>query len=192
MKLLTSLLTGWFLIFAGATSLHAHTEGATSVHEISSQSAPAAKIEVVRDPTGGFNVRVITTNFLWKPESASMTYVPGEGHAHVYFDGVKIMRIYNEWFHLNLFQFANKPGEQLLTVELVGNDHAPFTSKGLPMGDQQLVSVLSSDLAPKDNNQLRDIGFVLIGAAFAIGVTAALFVITRRRNLKNDAFAKGR
>lgn len=192
MKLLTSLLTGWIMLFASAASLHAHTEGATSVHEISAESAPTAKLEVQRDPTGGFNVRVVTINHLWKPENASMAYVPGQGHAHVYFDGVKIMRIYNEWFHLNLFQFANKPGEQLLTVELVANDHAPYTSKGLPIGAEQLVNVLSSDLAPRDNNPLREIGLILIGAALAIGVFTALFLISRRRNLKNDAFAKGR
>jgi hypothetical protein len=184
MKLLTSLLTGWLLLFASAASVHAHTEGATLVHEISAQSAPTAKLEVQRDPTGGFNVRVLTTNHLWKPESASMAYVAGQGHAHVYFDGVKIMRIYNEWFHLNLFQFANKPGEQLLTVELVANDHAPYTSKGLPIGAEQLVNVLSSDLAPKENNRLRDIGLFMTGAALSMGGTTALFLISRRKKPK--------
>jgi hypothetical protein len=182
MKLIATLFTGWILIFSSSAPLSAHSEGATSVHEVSAQSAPTAKLEVQRDPTGGFNVRVVTTNYLWKPESASMAYVPGQGHAHVYFDGVKIMRIYNEWFHLNLFQFAKKPGEQLLTVELVANDHAPYTTNGLPIGAEQLVNVLSSDLAPKEDNRLREVGLVLIGAVLAIGVVITLLATKRRKN----------
>jgi hypothetical protein len=31
---------------------------------------------------GGFNVQVVTENFVWRPELASMQHVSGEGHAH--------------------------------------------------------------------------------------------------------------
>ena len=105
----------------------ANDHGATKIHEVQMGEAPTISLDVKKDPTGGFNVQVITTNFLWTPEKASDKHVEGQGHAHVYLASQKIIRLYNNWFHLNTFQFAAISGEQLLRVELVGNDHAPIT-----------------------------------------------------------------
>ena len=112
MKLLVTILTGSMLAVATAIPSQAQTNGAISVHEIAQEVAPQATLVIQKDPTGGFNVQVKTTNFLWRPELASMQHVSGEGHAHVYLDGRKIMRIYNEWFHLNTYQFSTKPSIQ--------------------------------------------------------------------------------
>ena len=106
MKLMATIVTGWVLAVATVIPSQAQTNGAISVHEIAQEAAPQATLKLQKDPTGGFNVHVVTTNFMWRPEMASMQHVPGEGHAHVYLDGRKIMRIYNEWFHLNTFQFS--------------------------------------------------------------------------------------
>jgi len=171
MKLMATILTGWILAFSIITPAHAHTDGATSVHEIEQEASPKAVLEVKKDPTGGFNVHVVTTNFVWRPEMASMQHVPGEGHAHVYLDGRKIMRIYNEWFHLNTFQFATKAGEQLLSIEFVGNDHAPYTIQGLPVGSEQIVDVLSDEIQPSSReNKLVPIGLISLLAILAAGL----------------------
>jgi len=192
MKLFTFLLMGSILILTSTDSLHAHTEGATSVHEISAQGAPTVKLDVKRDLTGGYNVRVVTTDFLWKPESASMGYVFGQGHAHVYFDGVKIMRIYNEWFHLNLFQFAKRSGTQLLSVELVGNDHAPYTFEGVPIGSEQLITVLESDLAPTNNERGRNYLAFIGGGFLVFGFAVTILALRLRRNRAKPAAQEGR
>ena len=163
MKIVTTFVTGLTLTFSILTPLHAHTSGATSVHEIMQVASPQATLEIQKDPTGGFNVRVVTTNFTWRPEMASMQHVPREGHAHVYFDGRKIMRIYNEWFHLNTYQFSTKPGEQLLSIEFVGNDHAPYTIQGLPVGVEQIVDVPSDEIQPaSEDNKTLLIGLILL------------------------------
>ena len=146
MKPIAIIVTGWMLAMATIIPSHAHTSGVTTVHEITQEAAPKGTLDVQKDPTGGFNVQVVTTNFVWRPEMASMKHVPGEGHAHVYLDGRKIMRIYNEWFHLNTFQFSTRSGEQLLIIEFVGNDHAPYTLQGLPVGAQQIVDVPSDEI----------------------------------------------
>jgi len=148
MKRLSIVLTVLIFSFSGNTLLYAHSNGATSIHEISKAAAPTVSLEITKDPTGGFNVHVDTTNFIWRPEMASMKHVPGEGHAHVFLDGRKIMRIYNDWFHLNTYQFATRAGEQLLSVEFVGNDHAPYTIEGSPIGDQKLVDVAPDEIQP--------------------------------------------
>ena len=177
MKLMATIVTGWILAVATIIPSQAQSNGAISVHEITQETAPKATLDVQKDPTGGFNVQVVTTNFVWRPEMASMQHVPGEGHAHVYLDGRKIMRIYNEWFHLNTYQFSTKPGEQLLSIEFVGNDHAPYTIQGLPVGAEQIVDVPSDEIQPnsRDNNTL------LFGLIFlvVIGTGGLLFGLRR-------------
>jgi len=177
MKLLATIMTGWILIFSSITPVYAQSNGAISVHEIGQEAAPKARLEIQKDPTGGFNVHVVTSNFLWRPEMASMQYEPGEGHAHVYLDGRKIMRIYNEWFHLNTYQFSTKPGEQLLSIEFVGNDHSPYTIQGLPIGAEQIVDVPSDEIQPGS----RDNNVVLAGLIFLLIIVVGGLLFRPRR-----------
>ena len=163
MKPMAAIVVGWILASSTILPTHAQANSAASVHEIVQEAAPQATLVIQKDPTGGFNVQVVTANFVWRPEMASMQHIPGEGHAHVYLDGRKIMRIYNEWFHLNTFQFSTKPGEQLLSIEFVGNDHAPYTIKGLPVGAQQLVDVPSDEIQPTiGDNSTKLFGLIFL------------------------------
>ena len=165
------ILTGWVLTVATIIPAEANTSGATTVHEIAQDAAPQVSLEIKKDPTGGFNVHVVTSNFVWRPEMASMQHVPGEGHAHIYLDGHKIMRIYNEWFHLNTYQFSTKPGEQLLSIEFVGNDHAPYTVQGLPVGVEQVVDVPSDEIQPASrNNNTVTYGLISLMLIFGGGL----------------------
>ena len=169
MKLLITFVSCWMIVVFGIVPSNAHTDGATSVHEIKQEFAPTATLDIQKDPTGGFNVQVITSNFVWRPEMASMKHVPGEGHAHVFLDGRKIMRIYNQWFHLNTYQFSTRAGEQLLSIEFVGNDHAPYTIAGLPVGTEQIVDVPGDEIQPASgNNNLALTGLIVL-LVFAIG-----------------------
>jgi hypothetical protein len=177
MKPMAAIVVGWILAFSIILPTPAQAYSAISVHEIEQEAAPKAVLEIKKDPTGGFNVHVVTTNFIWRPEMASMQHVPGEGHAHVYLDGRKIMRIYNEWFHLNTFQFATKAGEQLLSIEFVGNDHAPYTIQGLPVGSEQIVDVLSDEIQPSS----RDNGLVRIGVIFLLVILVGGLLFRLRR-----------
>jgi hypothetical protein len=177
MKLMATIVTGWMLAAATTIPSQAQTNGAISVHEIAQEAAPRATLDIQKDPTGGFNVQVVTTNFVWRPEMASMEYVPGEGHAHVYLDGRKIMRIYNEWFHLNTYQFSMRSGEQLLSIEFVGNDHSPYTIQGVPVGAEQIVDVPRDEIQPaarNNNTWLYGLIFLLV-----IGLGGLLFRLRR-------------
>lgn len=177
MKPIAAIVTGWILAVSTVIPSNAHTSGVTTIHEIAQERAPQATLEVKKDPTGGFNVHVKTTNFVWRPEMASTQHVPGEGHAHVYLDGRKIMRIYSEWFHLNTFQFSIKSGEQLLSIEFVGNDHAPYTIQGLPAGTEQLVDVPGDEIQPIS----RENGLVPIGVIFLLAIVVGGLLFRLRR-----------
>ena len=176
MKLLIYLMTGWILFIASPAPLHAHSDGVLIIHEVEQDMAPKISLEVEKDPTGGFNVHVVTSNFRWSPEMASKRHVIGEGHAHVYLDGQKIMRIYNEWFHLNTYQFATRPGEQLFSVEFVGNDHAPYTIQGIPIGVEEIVNVPKDEIQPSQRKRSRTL--VLFTSLIFMGL-AGLFLWRR-------------
>jgi hypothetical protein len=171
------------LTLFGVSSAPAHTHGATSIHEISSSVAPSAKLLVTKDPTGGFNVQVQTSRFTWRPDMASMKHIEGEGHAHVYLDGRKIMRIYNNWFHLNTFQFATKSGEQLVSIELVGNDHAPYTTEGLPVGAEALVDVAADEIRPKRSEPWK---LIAVGATAVSLITLSLLALRISRRHRSQ------
>ena len=163
MKIRAIAITSFIVAFLNVTPLQAHTNGATSVHEISQEAAPRVNLEIKKDPTGGYNVHVVTNNFVWRPEMASMKHIPGEGHAHVFLDGRKIMRIYNEWFHLNKYHFSPRSGEQLLSIEFVGNDHAPYTIDGLPVGAEQIIDVPRDEIQPASkNDKIVQIGLIVV------------------------------
>lgn len=159
----------------------AHNHGAIKIHEVQKGEGPTISLDVKKDPTGGFNVQVVTTNFLWTPEKASKKHIEGQGHAHVYLAGQKIIRSYNNWFHLNTFQFATTSGEQLLRVELVGNDHAPITVNAEPISSELLVDVPADEIRPQGSNawKLGAIGSALI--SFVLGATL-LFKRFRRKS----------
>lgn len=149
----------------------AHDHGANKIHEVQKGDAPTISLDVKKDPTGGFNVQVITANFQWTPEKASETHIEGQGHAHVYLADQKIIRLYNNWFHLNTFQFATTPGEQLLRVELVGNDHAPITVNAQQISSELLVDVPVDEIRPQASDAWKQVS---IGTGAIALILAAL------------------
>jgi len=158
-----------FLFILNLDTASAHEHGANKIHEIQSAQAPTISLGVKKDPTGGFNVQVMTTNFTWTPESASEKHIEGQGHAHVYLANQKIIRLYNNWFHLNTFQFAETSGEQLLRVELVGNDHSPITVNAQQISSELLVDVPADEIRPQESNawKLLSIGTGAIALSLA-------------------------
>jgi len=57
---------------------------------------PTIAVEVDADPAGGINIHVTTTGFDVVPEAASTDHIDGEGHFHLWIDGEKVLRFYNE------------------------------------------------------------------------------------------------
>lgn len=92
-------------------------------------NAPTVAATVVKDPMSGWNLQIEVTNFRFTPQSASLTHVDGEGHAHAYVNGEKIARIYGNWLHIEHLP----EGDVTVEVELNSNDHRP-----LAVGDELL------------------------------------------------------
>ncbi len=106
------------LVIAGLVGLLATST--VSSHE-EDHEGPSFEVQVLRDPVEGWNV-LIATDMIFAPERVSTGHVEGEGHAHIYVDGVKVSRIYGMWHYLGDLE----PGEHEVRIELSQNDHAPL------------------------------------------------------------------
>ncbi|MDJ0958117.1 MAG: hypothetical protein QNI91_14715, partial [Arenicellales bacterium] len=82
------------------THTHADTHTHDSIDVSSDADIPSLSLEIAPDAVGGWNVRIRTSEFRFTPENVNKEHVSGEGHAHLYVDGVKKARLYGEWFHL--------------------------------------------------------------------------------------------
>lgn len=105
--------------------------------DVPAADAPGLSVMITPDPMAGYNLHVMTENFTFSPERASLANVTGEGHAHVYINGEKLGRLYNPWMHL-----AGLPkGEVEVMVTLNTNDHRPLAVNGTPVSALQMITV---------------------------------------------------
>jgi len=110
---------------------------ATTVSVAANENAPTLAIALHQDPMAGWNLEVITTNFRFAPEHASMDNVDGEGHAHVYINGEKLGRLYSSWMHIG----ALPKGEVTVTVSLNANNHSPLSVGDIPLSGSIILPV---------------------------------------------------
>lgn len=111
---------------------HGSQDGAGHDHDaLVEATGPTPRImaHVMRDPVSGWNLHLMVENFTFAPAAAGAKHVPGEGHAHVYANDVKIARLYGEWLHLDDLP----AGEVELHVTLNSNDHRTLGVDGIPV-----------------------------------------------------------
>lgn len=113
-----------------ATLMPSYAHSSMEPHDWDGKSKPSIELKVVKDEMSGFNVQIKTKGFKWAPQNASKAHRAGEGHAHIYVDGVKIGRVYGSWYHLATANLNLSNGTHIVKVDLNGNDHAPYMYKG--------------------------------------------------------------
>jgi len=120
-------------LIIGLVSVLGLTATSTVTGHGDEHEGPTFEVQVLRDPVAGWNI-LIVTDVRFAPENVSTGNVEGEGHAHVYVDGVKVSRIYGMWHYLNDLE----PGEHEIRIELSNNDHTPITT-----GDHVLEQIVT-------------------------------------------------
>lgn len=90
--------------------------------------APSVMIHPYKDSMGGWNVHIMTKNFIFSPQSAGKDDVMGEGHAHLFVNGKKTARVYGNWVHLSLGKGVSK-----VKVNLTTNSHKDYYFDGKPI-----------------------------------------------------------
>ena len=111
-------------------------------HEpIESEKDVSLKVGAVAEDEGGVNLFFLTRGWTWSPENVNNSHVPGEGHAHIYVDGVKVGRAYGPYHYLS----GLEPGERHIRVTLNSNDHSALTHEGRPVEASTTVAVSRHD-----------------------------------------------
>ena len=108
--------------------------------------APAGmsvSISLTPDTVDGLNLHIMPTGFAWSPQGAGSAHVDGEGHAHVYVDGVKYARAYGPWLHLA----GLEPGARQVRVTLNANNHGEYTIAGETVAAEASAEVAATGLA---------------------------------------------
>lgn len=98
-------------------------------------------INTLVDGNGGVIVEIPTDGWRWAPESVNGEPVAGEGHAHVYVDGVKVGRAYGPIQYVNPLE----PGSHQIRVTLNANDHSEMTVGGFPVEASEMILVPEHD-----------------------------------------------
>jgi hypothetical protein len=132
---------------------HQHDQGAT--REVTYTPIPTVTLDVAADPVSGWNVHAVPTGHRLAPEHASTDPIEGEGHMHLYVDGVKVARLYGEWFHLP----ALEPGDHEIRVELSANDHSALAVDSVIIDATTMVTETAGELVPMENmDDMQDTG----------------------------------
>lgn len=89
------------------------------------------------DGANSRNLQIETTDFAFSPETVNGPHVPGQGHAHVYVNGVKIARAYSPWMQVT----GLAKGENVIRVTLNANDHTQLAVDGTPVEGTITVTI---------------------------------------------------
>lgn len=133
---------GFLLAASSGAQLSGHDHGGGAVHDhaahdhdgmhdqlVEAGADVALSLTLLPDGPQSRNLHMQTTNFSFAPEAVNGAHVPGQGHAHIYVDGVKVARVYSPWVHLQ----ALPRGDHTLRVTLNANDHRPLAMDGAPV-----------------------------------------------------------
>ncbi len=94
--------------------------------QIAADSQMSVSISLELDAMTGANLTVVPQGFTFAAENVNKPHLPGEGHAHVYVNGVKVGRLYGPSMHLGKMQ----AGIHEVRVTLNANSHQEYTWNG--------------------------------------------------------------
>ena len=129
------------------------------VHRVAAAQAPSLALGVRIDTQGRFVLILDTQDFQFSREHADGAHVDGEGHAHIYVDGVKLGRIYAREHPLE----GLEPGRREVRVALFTNDHRAYASDA---GRAEITIVL---LVPRPRVEMRAGDAVVHGVSIVEG-----------------------
>lgn len=121
----------------GHETAEAMDHGAMGHDSMESEVPISVNMTTEVDDTGGVSVELTTEGWLWTPDNVDGEHVPGEGHAHIYVDGVKIDRVYGPSYYLEGLQ----PGEREVRVSLNANSHEELTYDGNAVDAISMVTI---------------------------------------------------
>ena len=113
-------------------TIHVGTESGGEDHHAKTIEAPSGmsvSMSATADDESGANLSIATTGLTFAPDKVDQPHVPGEGHAHVYVDGVKLGRVFaNDHYISDL-----AAGERSIRITLNANSHEQYARGDQPV-----------------------------------------------------------
>ena len=113
-------------------TIHVGAESGGEDHHAKTIEAPpgmSVSVTAAPDDQSGANLSIATSGLTFAPDKVDQPHVPGEGHAHVYVDGVKLGRVFaNDHYISDL-----DPGERTIRITLNANSHEQYAIGGHPV-----------------------------------------------------------
>ncbi len=125
---------------ASAHDHSAHDHGNSTEHtRLTDVSGPVPTLILTLHPDGrqSRNLHIGVTNFTFAPGAVNGPHVPGQGHAHIYVNNIKIARAYGAWMQLA----ALPKGTHTIRVTLNANDHTALAIGGAPIEATTTVTI---------------------------------------------------
>lgn len=124
------------------TSHAGHTHAMLDISEEPGM-APGLTLALHHDAGNSYNLEVQYQHFDLRPERVNGPHIPGTGHAHIFVDGVKLTRLYSDWFLLSNLT----PGSEV-KVTLNANSHEQLMHDGQAIEATIIVPSTSAATPP--------------------------------------------
>ena len=142
-----------------------HSDYGDHAHDAVVSAVPLGlSLDTTVDAEGGIALVVEADGWRWTPENANEAPADGEGHAHVYVDGVQIGRAYGPHYYVNPMD----PGTYQIRVALNDNEHNELTSDGV------LLEALEAVLIPERDDDAEYMEPDPVDGAPGMAVSAAV------------------
>lgn len=147
------------------------------VGQVEAPEGMGVAISLEPDPVGGANLMVMPQGFTMAPEQVNAPNVTGEGHPHLYVNGVRLGRVYSPYLHLGKLA----PGMNEVRVTLNTNMHQEYARNG-----ETIEAVATIHIPAEGGDQPHD------GHGARVGVTGlANSLVVEVTHLAADMSASG-
>ena len=113
-----------------------HAAHGSVMMEVARNEAPSVDIQVSSEGKG-WRVTAKVVNFRFAPENMDGPHEAGEGHGHLYLNGLKLRRMTGPEALIG----ALPPGEHVVRLSLNTNDHAAYAVEGRPIMAEATIKV---------------------------------------------------
>ncbi|WP_102026256.1 hypothetical protein [Salirhabdus sp. Marseille-P4669] len=123
--------------FTASNHVDHHNENIIEI-PLTYKDVPFITGEVKQDFSGEWFLYIQPSHFTFAPNKVGLENVNyHEGHAHLYIDGVKINRIYDQYYNIGRLD----EGHHEIKVTLNGNNHGVFVYNGEPISYTETIIV---------------------------------------------------
>lgn len=109
---------------------HSMHQMGTAIEMGSDQNPPSIEMTVAQNANKTWSINLTTQNFeFFEPETEPLEHKEGQGHGHLYLNGLKLQRMYSNTATIG----ALPAGQHIISVTLNSNDHRAFSVEGAPI-----------------------------------------------------------